>query len=198
MSRLLSLTRWAFLWALVFGFPAVVAALTGAGQVYRWNQLEIDGPSARHSHAMAYDVQRDVVVLFGGNDGAPLNDTWEWDGREWKHLSTSGPCPRSRHAVAYDSDRGVAVVFGGIPREPADTWEWNGNSWKIVDVSGPEGRSRAGMVYDASKKLIVLFGGRLSNGECSVTRGLGTATNGFKSPVTTSLLAQDTRWYMTV
>lgn len=128
----------------------------------------------------------------------PLSDTWEWDGREWKHLSTSGPCPRSRHAVAYDSDRGVAVVFGGIPREPADTWEWDGNSWKIVDVSGPEGRSRAGMVYDASKKLIVLFGGRLSNGECSVTRGLGTATNGFKSPVTTSLLAQDTRWYMTV
>ncbi|WP_292592290.1 hypothetical protein, partial [Mesotoga sp. UBA5825] len=26
---------------------AVVAALTGAGQVCRWNQLEIDGPSAR-------------------------------------------------------------------------------------------------------------------------------------------------------
>ena len=33
-------------------------------------------PSARSGHGMAYDSFHDQVVLFGGNDGQPLNETW--------------------------------------------------------------------------------------------------------------------------
>ncbi len=95
MPRLISLTRRAFLCALVLGFPAVVAALTGAGQVCRWNQLEIDGPSARHSHAMAYDVQRDLVA-------------------------ETGPSPRMGHAMFYDSRRGAVILFGGNDGAPPE------------------------------------------------------------------------------
>lgn len=35
-------------------------------------------------HAMAYDDARQVVVLYGGYDGAGrLGDTWTWDGVSW-------------------------------------------------------------------------------------------------------------------
>ncbi len=47
-----------------------------------WEQLEGGAPSARGMPAVGYDSDRDVMVLYGGFDGqgAPLADTWEWDG----------------------------------------------------------------------------------------------------------------------
>jgi hypothetical protein len=38
---------------------------------------------------LAYDKQRDRIVLFGGRKGWPdgdLNDTWEWDGTSWRQV----------------------------------------------------------------------------------------------------------------
>jgi len=47
-----------------------------------WRQVSLEGPSARNSHAMAYDSTRGFVVLFGGYNfqegGQYLNDTWEY------------------------------------------------------------------------------------------------------------------------
>ena len=45
-------------------------------------------PPARSDAPMVYDVDRHVMVLFGGeglNPGqnGPLNDTWTWDGTSW-------------------------------------------------------------------------------------------------------------------
>jgi hypothetical protein len=41
---------------------------------------------------MAYDVERGVTVLFGGDpeeaDGRLLGDTWEWDGSRWTRRAT--------------------------------------------------------------------------------------------------------------
>jgi len=202
---------------LIAVFVFVAAASVVGGQVYMWHEMDVGGPSARHSHAMVYDSARDevvlfggldgdtrdstlygdtwvwnglewskvtdtgpsprmghamvydsercVVVLFGGNDGSFLNDTWEWSGTEWKKVSEDGPSPRSRHAMAYDMDRDVVVLFGGIPREPDDTWEWNGSEWYKVADYGPAGRSRAAMAYDAKREVVTLFGGRLSSGQ---------------------------------
>lgn len=44
----------------------------------------------RSAHApRAYDIARDRLVLFGGQDGTgELADTWEWDGMDWS-LRTS-------------------------------------------------------------------------------------------------------------
>lgn len=46
------------------------------------------GPPARVMGYMAYDKERDRVVLFGGRLGWPndANDTWEWDGAAWKEV----------------------------------------------------------------------------------------------------------------
>ena len=48
-----------------------------------WKEVSFSAPPPRCGHAMAYDVARGRVVLFGGNDGARRNDTW---GVEWQHL----------------------------------------------------------------------------------------------------------------
>lgn len=53
-----------------------------------WKQLATSGPSPRAMGYMAYDKNRDKIVLFGGRMGWPndANDTWEWDGKEWKEI----------------------------------------------------------------------------------------------------------------
>lgn len=43
-----------------------------------WVRVSEIGPSARAGHAMVYDSSRGVVVLFGGYDGEPRGDTWEY------------------------------------------------------------------------------------------------------------------------
>src|SRR5690606_17141152 len=85
-----------------------------------WTRLDVAGPSARHSHAMAYDSARAVTVLFGGNHWMhelPVFDgeTWEWDGIAWTQRTVAGPSPspRHNHTMAYDAARGVTVLFGG-------------------------------------------------------------------------------------
>jgi len=60
---------------------------------------------------MAWDAGRRRVVLFGGSDGSPLGDTWEWDGATWTQDEST--VARAAHAMAYDGARGRLVVFGG-------------------------------------------------------------------------------------
>jgi hypothetical protein len=51
-----------------------------------WTSVSGAQPGPRAAHAMAYDRDRDRVVLFGGEsvpDGALLGDMWEFDGSGW-------------------------------------------------------------------------------------------------------------------
>lgn len=49
-----------------------------------WTHVGTTGPSPRTVHVMAYDSNRDRVVLFGGGvERQRLGDTWEWDGKVW-------------------------------------------------------------------------------------------------------------------
>jgi hypothetical protein len=65
-----------------------------------WTQVEDIGPSARGSHAMAYDASREQVILFGGNTSPnPIGeiasgDTWAWDGEGWTQVADTGPSKR--------------------------------------------------------------------------------------------------------
>src|SRR5262249_31265861 len=106
--------RWfAPLGALIsLGSPALADCPTG------WRAA--GAPAPRYNHAVAYDGQRNVLVLFGGSNsqseapGIPLGDTWEFDGSAWHHRDATGPSPRRSHAMAYDSLRHVVVLVGGI------------------------------------------------------------------------------------
>ncbi len=134
---------------------------------------EGDGnPSARYSHAMAYDSARGKVVLFGGYAGGYNGQTWEWDGTSWALKTPTdpegdgNPSARGRHAMAYDSARGKVVLFGGgTSIVNNETWEWDGASWAKKTSADPENdgnpTARAGhaMAYDSVRGKVVLFGG---------------------------------------
>jgi catechol 2,3-dioxygenase-like lactoylglutathione lyase family enzyme len=67
-----------------------------SGSLFRWNGHQWEsaepsgGPSARMEVALAFDVARGKVVLFGGSDanGTKLNDLWEFDGEAWRSPAT--------------------------------------------------------------------------------------------------------------
>jgi len=128
-------------------------------------------PPARFGHAMAYDSERGVVVLFGGGDDplsptAVLSDTWEWNGATWTQRTPAAvPPARAYHAMAYDSISGVSVLFGGISPAiagglAADTWLWDGTNWTPrTPATSPPARYEHGMVFDSARGVTVLFGG---------------------------------------
>ncbi len=127
-------------------------------------------PSARHTQAMAYDSERGVIVLFGGNAKDPLDnymgDTWEWEGNSWtEKLPLLSPSARAMHAMAYDAANGVVVLFGGWDGGGFldDTWLWNGTQWSQVcdqpRCDRPSARQSHKMVYDSVRGVVVLYGG---------------------------------------
>jgi hypothetical protein len=130
----------------------------------------VTNPSPRLQHAMTYDSFRNVTVLFGGDDGADDDETWEWNGTtaKWAKVNDGGgggvtnPSRRSWHTMAYDSSRHVTVLFGGNDGVTKnDTWEWNGANWsQQYPTDKPAVRQYHAMVYDSSKHVMVLFGGK--------------------------------------
>ncbi|MCG3132687.1 MAG: hypothetical protein FLDDKLPJ_03553 [Phycisphaerae bacterium] len=131
-----------------------------------WSLRSTEGPSPRHSHAMAYDRDRRKVVLYGGHVGdSPRFETWEWDGNEWALRGTTGPPSDFDSAMAYDPVRGATLCFGGLlnsDRGPtAEFWSWDGEMWSLVaDNAAPLPRSGAALAYDSHREISVLFGGR--------------------------------------
>ena len=124
------------------------------------------GPGPRSAHTMAFDEDRCVTVLFGGNDavGNYLNDTWEWDGTAW--TQRCDPCPpptRNGAGMAYDSTGGVILLFGGYsPGLLNDTWQWDGITWtEVSTTTPPTPRSWVAMAYDRGRDRTVVFGGNL-------------------------------------
>lgn len=128
-----------------------------------WSRASDAGPPARFQTAMAYDRLRQKVVLFGGFDGAPNGDTWEWDGSGWaKIIPVTAPEARSAHGMAYDPTRQRVVLFGGQGAAATlqDMWEWSGATWtEIKPAVKPPARSNASMALDSNRGVIVLFGG---------------------------------------
>lgn len=126
-----------------------------------WEQrIPSASPSPNWSHAMAYDSDRQVAVLFGGcSTACPSGETWEWNGTTWFPKSNSDPSPRYNHAMAYDSIRHETVLFGGNPGAPGETWKWNGTVWTQYSGPSPSPRIGPGMAFDSTRGVVVLFGG---------------------------------------
>ncbi len=126
-------------------------------------------PSPRVGPAMAFDSARNVIVMFGGNSGTFLSDTWERRGSAWtKRTPAASPPARVGAAMAYDSARHVTVLFGGQVAGGGtgeatflnDTWEWDGNNWtQRTPAVSPGARYFAAVAFDADRKSVVMFGG---------------------------------------
>jgi hypothetical protein len=83
-----------------------------------WREITPEvSPPARNFYAMAFDDERGIAVLFGGNSAeGNLNDVWVFDVRAeaWSQIEQSGepPSPRQGHDAAWVPGQGL-YVFGG-------------------------------------------------------------------------------------
>ena len=127
-----------------------------------WTQ-EYPSPQRLSGAHLAYDSARDVVVMFGGNDGsATPSELWEFDGRVWQLRSIAGPHGRNYPALAYDPKRQRTVLYGDTLTH--DTWEWDGEAWtELTVVTDPGPRAKAAMTWDPQLGKIVLFGGTVTS-----------------------------------
>ncbi len=191
--------------AMVYDAGAGVALLVGGyngasyiADTWAWSgtawQRKCGGPTActnptgRAFHGLAYDMSRDVTVLFGGYTGAgEITDTWEWNGAGWRERCTSGGCELAANhpsnglgiSLAYDALNQKTVAFGGQAGFGSwvdKTWEWNGSTWTqrcttapcSQAANHPSARAFHGLVYDQRQARVVAVGGVI---------GMFTATN---------------------
>lgn len=125
------------------------------------------GPSARYFASLAYDAQRHVFVLFGGQTAHGASDeTWTWDGLKWNSMSPAHRPPARREAaMAYDPTHQVVVLYGGSLAAQAeggsgsDTWTWDGSDWTQASASNEAPGPRRGSVMVTAGNRVLLFGG---------------------------------------
>ncbi len=130
-------------------------------------------PSARYGAAMAYDSDRNRVVLFGGHSSIDECDTWEypsatgtWVQRTSGGCGTTAPPARFGHTMAYNPFRKRVIMAGGASAGPTnipDTWEFDGaaGTWTQTVTNDPGANRRtAGMAFDTTRRRAVLSGGQ--------------------------------------
>jgi len=107
-----------------FGDLWVLSFANGTGGTPAWTEITAsnNGPSARTGHTATYDVENDLMTIFGGYDGTNLlGDVWVLSGASgqgiasWTQQTAAGPVPARRFATAvYDPSTNLMNVFGGI------------------------------------------------------------------------------------
>src|SRR5687767_9499227 len=110
-----------------------VTLLLAAVQV-EWTQhvpVDVPYPGKQRAHALAYDSDRQRVVLYSGSA------LWEWDSAAMAWIArpqAGAPGPRSQHAMAYHAGVRRTLLFGGAQvgstsADQAALWLWDGTSW---------------------------------------------------------------------
>jgi hypothetical protein len=131
-------------------------------------------PGPRYAPAMAYDIARDRVVLYGGLDttGA-IDGLWEWDGTTWAAITATGlqPGRRGMAQMVYDQRRHLIVMIGGgmTPTTyDATVFEYDGVVWKafedatVVSVIGGQGTTA---LWDPLVERVEIYGDRGDQGD---------------------------------
>ena len=150
--------------------PYVVSAELWSYDGNDWTPLHSGvAPPARSRTMLAYDRDREVVVLFGGRgSGGSLNDTWELRGSEWiPRAPQLSPAPRDSAMLVYDARSRNCVLFGGINANNqylTDTWLYDGTNWQPTYQIGPPPRFDYAMTFDELRQEVVLFGGSQGTG----------------------------------
>jgi hypothetical protein len=124
---------------------------------------------------MAYDAQRDEMVLFGGGHiaeagpGSSLRGytgTWvfSYSRNDWSRLPLAvEPPPRMNTRMVADAKNKRLVLFGGDGQKAylADTWVFDlaSRRWRQGSQSGPPPRAGHFTVYDPETGLVFIGGG---------------------------------------
>ncbi|HEX5058757.1 MAG TPA: kelch repeat-containing protein [Kofleriaceae bacterium] len=138
-----------------------------------WSQnMSAGGPPAQLGAAMAFDPERQELVLF---DGAAK--TWLYTNRVWTPLeTTASPPARNGARLVYFPSRKRLVLYGGVADNGTSTtlltdmWELDtdgdARAWhEVVYANPPPPRRGFGFVAHASLDSLVLRAGQTSSGE---------------------------------
>lgn len=121
-------------------------------------------PTPRFGHGVAFDSDRDVLVVFGGRQSSTsplLGDTWEFDGTRWRQTAIGGPAPREQFAMVYHAGIDKVVLVGGLTAdgERSDVWTYDAAGWtQLADGPFPPRRGHAA-AYDSVRDRMVMHGG---------------------------------------
>jgi hypothetical protein len=108
-----------------FGDIWILFNANGAGGSPLWKQAvpANNGPSARSGHTATYDVQNNLMTVYGGWDGTNLlNDTWvlsdpnaQGTRPQWTEVIPQTVAPGRRFSSAvYDPSHNQMNIFGGV------------------------------------------------------------------------------------
>ena len=124
-----------------------------------WTQVEDSGPRPRQRHGLAFDRARSRIVLFGGDDatGAPLADTWEWDGAHGLRSRTPGPA-REPVTRSCSTRRPPGRSCSAALAAP-ETWAWDGTAWRQIADTGPAPSTDTALASGSAPASAFLFGG---------------------------------------
>jgi hypothetical protein len=159
----------------LFGGQATHGGINLLSDTWEWNgsawqqRSFTTRPSARAGAKMAFDSQRNRLVLFGG-ETAPQSgndETWTYDGNAWTQLMPgTRPPVRIHHAIAFDASRDRVVLFGGWHQFSyrGDTWEFDGVNWSPIAGPAPLARQFMTLAYDPLRSRTILFGGAAATG----------------------------------
>jgi hypothetical protein len=124
-------------------------------------------PKPRHLERVAYDSDRNKLVMFGG--AAFVNgklkrftSVYEWDNQGWTEFNTTGPGPRNAPAMVYDPELRKTVLMGGIDEDQSgykilfDVWTWDGERWEKLEATCPVKEPEA--TYDPVNRRILVYG----------------------------------------
>jgi hypothetical protein len=126
-----------------------------------WQQIADTGPP-RAEHALVFDNESNVLILFGGaggNGGWGERDTWEFRDSAWVKRQDMGPNTLGT-PTAVNTGRRTILFDGGVADRAGETWEWNGSLWTERQNMGPSSRRWHAMAYDRDRQRTVLFGGQ--------------------------------------
>jgi hypothetical protein len=136
----------------------------------RWRQSQPGAssrPRPRCGHALSFDEESGMTVLFGGvaSDGRPLGDTWLFDGSSWRPVSGPGPVARRYPAFAFDPYLQGCVLNGGSEDDAGkhsfgDTWLFRDRTWtRLGNNFDTAPHDDHALAYHRTAKRLVMFGG---------------------------------------
>ena len=150
----------------------------------RWQRLGEKQPSPQNLYertSLAYDSNRDRVLLHGG--GENRDELWSFELKEkrWKNLTPTvitpqgAKPPSSGREAVFLAKQDLLLIYAASSKEPRVWTLWayrpSQNVWEELEIPGKDIPRRMGwndaLVYDARRDLILLVAGP-TEGKASV------------------------------
>jgi hypothetical protein len=140
-----------------------------------WQRLgeKQTSPQNYERTSLAYDSNRDRVLLHGG--GANRDELWSFELKErrWKNLTPTvitpqgGKPPASGRESVFLAKQDLLLIYAASSKEPRAWTLWAyrpaRNGWEELEISGKDIPRRMGwndaVIYDARRDLILLVAG---------------------------------------